>query len=243
MSGDQSSDSERNGPPPIPTHPTPPPIPHERVGSSHTPPPVPVRRPAIVTEMAPLTDPPSIPLTRPSAGLPDVPRRSIYDAPVNVVVSAPIHHEPVMLSRVALLLTLLCIPLAFLGSFWPLLRSPFWLSSLVLALIALALTKFTINNSSGTPTALSKLTLQLSHGFILISIIGLIAAAFRASLFLSGTVDRVAAAIRAAAKAQQGTNDMLAWVFHKIDVIVSYFGSHHAADALPGASPSPSPPP
>jgi hypothetical protein len=245
MSSDQSTDSVPGGPPPIPSTRTPPPIPRQRAGISHTPPPVPTKpRPIAINPTTP-SEPPEIPSNfRPSAEPPAIPRRAANDAPVNIVVAAPIHHEPVVLSRVALIVSLLCIPLAFLGSFWPFLRSPFWLGALILALLALALTKFTINRSnSGKPTALSKLTMQLSYGFIVIAIIGLIAAAFRASIFLSGTADRLALAIRDAADAQRGTNDALAWIFHKIDVIVSYFGTPDVSSALPAASPTPTPSP
>ena len=244
MSGDQSSDA-RGGPPPIPSRGMPPPIPRERSGTSHAPPPIPTRPAAIGENTAMRSEPPPVPGARPSSiGPPEVPRRVVNDRPVNIIVGHSMHHEPVILSRLALVLILLCIPLAFLGSFWPFLRSPFWLTSLVLAFVALSLAKFTINShSSGPPTPLSKLTLQLSYGFIIISIIGLIAAAFRASMFLSGTADRLALAVRSFAEAQKGTNDQLAWIFHKIDVIISYFGTHHAAGTLPAASPSPSPAP
>jgi hypothetical protein len=197
--------------------PEPPPIPHRP-----EPPPIPECH-----------EPPSIPRVGRGAARPN-------ELVANIIVARPTHHEPVVLCRVAMALTLLCIPLSLLGSFWPLLRSPFWITSLVLALLALSLAKFAIN-SSEKPSPLAKLTLQLSYGFIVISIIGLIAAAFRASLYLSGTADRVAVAVRAAAEAQRGSNEIFAWVLHKIDMVGTLLGAHGSSGAVPAASPSPSP--
>lgn len=265
MAEDRSSpeDLNRKEPPPVPSHRIPPPIPGQTSSSSHAPPPIPRqpppvprgtlvstptnaegnspthRQPPRVSTQGPSVStplsPPAIPRARQGA---DRPNESL----ANIIVARPTHHEPVVLCRVALALTLLCIPLSLLGSFWPLLRSPFWITSLVLALLALSLTKFAIS-SSEKPSPLTKLTLQLSYGFIVISIIGLIAAAFRASLYLSGTADHVAAAVRAAAEAQRGSNEIFAWVLHKIDVLVSFLGTHGSSGAVPAASPSPSPSP
>ncbi len=258
MNQDDPEPSEREsaGPPPIPAsylaspreH-QPPPIPEEVLsfaGSFGGPPPIPgAYAPTSGVQADEQLRGNHTPPPIPAAAVPDFPvsvagSRMMPEPPVKIMVSAPVHHQPVILSRVALALTLLCVPLALMGSFWPLLRSPFWIAALVLAFLAYSLAKFTLSNPEASP-ALARLTLRLSYGFILISMIGLIAAAFRASIFLSATVDRASAAIHAAADAQQGANATLSWFLHKIDVIIQFFSSHSPPPGTVHPSPTPSP--
>jgi Patatin-like phospholipase len=51
-------------------------------------------------------------------------------------------HGTAFLTWVGLFLALFCIPVALLGSFWPGLRSPFWLSVLILSFVVISLEKY-----------------------------------------------------------------------------------------------------
>jgi hypothetical protein len=248
MNGEQAepNESQSGGPPPVPgsdtvrdtTRHQPPPIPETQLphaASNHEPPAIPAGAATIANSAR--HEPPPV-----KSGPPPVPvsRRPTDQPAVKIVVAKSARPHPVALSRAAFFLCLLCIPLTLLGSFWPLLRSPFWITSLMFAFLALCLSRSAMSNSETAPS-LARLTRLLSSGFIFIAIIGLIAAAFRASIYLSGVVDRASAAIQAAADARHESNAILSWFLHKVDAILQLFSSHSASAAAPPASPTPTP--
>src|SRR5437867_2796115 len=148
---------ERSGPPPVPGRHEPPPAPHSGANRpSIGPPPIPDSHRIIATNM-PAEEKPLVRKApvgeqevtfvmedfHASASQQRVSRhvaRPLGDqnkikgqtpnSAVDVVLEQGHGHGTAFLTWVGLFLALFCIPVALLGSFWPGLRSPFWLSVL-----------------------------------------------------------------------------------------------------------------
>jgi hypothetical protein len=248
--------SPPHGPPPVPTRHEPPQIPE-----GHEPPPAPAfheppipqipERPRVLQTHKPAPipanrQPPPIPKSFPRA---IVNRRSsnasgdaIGQSEVKIVVSKTNIHASVFLSWLGFSLVLISIPIALLGAFWPGLRSPFWLTVLILSFVAICLEKFA-SSRPNVSADLVRLSLRLGYGFLLISLVGLVAAAFRASVYISHVVAWVAQAIHGVADSWHESNSIMAWFLHKADAIMQFFASQTATAANASPSPSPTPTP
>ena len=137
-----------------------------------------------------------------------------------------------------LLLTVACIPIALMGALWPGLRSPFWLTVLTLAFVAICLEKF-IKNKPQVSSDLRKLSLRLAYGFFFISLVGLAAAAMRAGVYISHVINTAILAVHRMAVSWHESNGIIAWCLHKADAVMQFAANH--AHNTPAASPSPFP--
>ena len=160
---------------------------------------------------------------------------------VNVVLEQGHGHGTAFLTWVGLLLALLCIPFALAGSFAPGLRSPFWLTVLMFAFIVIALEKYAKKNP-GSSVELVRLALGLGYGFLVISLIGLVAAGMRAGIYVAAAINTASQAVHKLAESWHESNGIIAWFLHKADAIMQFFASH-APTAAPSPLPSPSPTP
>jgi hypothetical protein len=143
-----------------------------------------------------------------------------------------------ILCLLGLLLLLACIPIALLGAFFPGLRSPFWLTVLMFSFLAICFEKF-VKNKPHVSADLVKLSLRLGYGFLFISLIGLIAAAARAGVYISHVLDGASQAVHKVADSWHESNGIIAWGLHKLDAILQLLAGH--AQNSPISAPSPSP--
>src|SRR5436190_850857 len=204
----------RHEPPPIPQFHEPPPVPE-----FHEPPPVPDAAFTKTKDYQPARvegDPEKVLFVvekSSSRGPPDIPV---------MVHSKSGFHPVVILSWLGLLLILACIPISIVGAFWPYLRAPFWLTVLTLSFVVICLDQF-LKNKPHVSADLVKLTLRLSYGFFFIALIGLVAAAFRAGIYVSHAINTMSMAIHRLAESWHESNGIIAWFLHKADAIMQFF--------------------